>query len=118
MGLDTNHNCFHGAYSAFGRWRDRLAALAGLDEKQLNARVTEDTIRGEWKPEEPADVLDVLLLHSDCDGKISHRFCLPLADRLAQLEKIDGDEWSRDRTLQFIAGLRSAHVAGDDIYFQ
>lgn len=30
MGLDTSHDCWHGAYSAFGRWREKLAEVAGL----------------------------------------------------------------------------------------
>lgn len=30
MGLDTTHGCWHGAYSAFGRWRDELARVAGI----------------------------------------------------------------------------------------
>jgi hypothetical protein len=30
MGLDVSHNCWHGAYSAFSRWRQHLAKLAGV----------------------------------------------------------------------------------------
>jgi hypothetical protein len=30
MGLDTTHGCWHGAYSAFNRWRKTLAKLAGI----------------------------------------------------------------------------------------
>lgn len=30
MGLDTTHDCWHGAYSSFHRWRCKLAELAGL----------------------------------------------------------------------------------------
>jgi len=29
MGLDTTHDCWHGAYSAFMHWRTKLAELAG-----------------------------------------------------------------------------------------
>jgi hypothetical protein len=29
MGLDTTHDAWHGAYSAFSRWRDKLAEVAG-----------------------------------------------------------------------------------------
>lgn len=37
MGLDVTHDCWHGAYSAFGRWRAKLAELGGyeLDAWQL-----------------------------------------------------------------------------------
>jgi hypothetical protein len=30
MGLDTSHGCWHGAYSAFSRWRTKLAEVAGV----------------------------------------------------------------------------------------
>lgn len=30
MGLDTTHDCWHGAYSSFMRWRRMLAKAAGL----------------------------------------------------------------------------------------
>lgn len=30
MGLDTTHGCWHGAYSAFMRWREKLAEVAGI----------------------------------------------------------------------------------------
>src|SRR5262245_45834798 len=32
---------------------------------------------GHWD-KDPEDVLDVLFIHSDCEGKIPHRFCYPL----------------------------------------
>jgi len=30
MGLDTSHGCWHGAYSAFMRWRTEIAKAAGI----------------------------------------------------------------------------------------
>jgi hypothetical protein len=35
MGLDTSHGCWHGAYSAFHRWRCKLAEVAGFPPLQL-----------------------------------------------------------------------------------
>jgi hypothetical protein len=35
MGLDTSHNCWHGAYSAFMRWREKLAEVAELPPLRL-----------------------------------------------------------------------------------
>lgn len=35
MGLDTSHNCWHGAYSAFHRWRCKLAEVACLPPLEL-----------------------------------------------------------------------------------
>jgi len=30
MGLDISHGCWHGAYSAFMRWREKISQVAGL----------------------------------------------------------------------------------------
>lgn len=30
MGLDTTHDCWHGAYSAFMRWRMKLGEISGI----------------------------------------------------------------------------------------
>ncbi len=35
MGLDTSHDAWHGAYSAFMRWREKLAEVAGLPPLEL-----------------------------------------------------------------------------------
>lgn len=35
MGLDCSHNAWHGAYSAFMRWRTKLAEVAGLPPLEL-----------------------------------------------------------------------------------
>ena len=35
MGLDCSHNAWHGAYSAFMRWRKELAKVAGLPPLEL-----------------------------------------------------------------------------------
>lgn len=140
MGLDTSHDCWHGAYSAFNRWRDKLAEVAGFeigrsanDERPLVlidwGRITMDNIAGEWaempcRPDGAPDPLILLIAHSDCDGRLPSRFCTPLADRLAEilplLPKESGGghigEWSA-KTQQFIDGLRRAATAGEDVDF-
>jgi len=35
MGLDTSHNAWSGAYSAFHRWRQKIAEVAGLPPLEL-----------------------------------------------------------------------------------
>jgi hypothetical protein len=35
MGLDTSHSCWHGAYSAFMTWREKLAEVAELPPLEL-----------------------------------------------------------------------------------
>ncbi len=120
MGLDTTHGCWHGAYSAFGRWRTKVAEVAGfppLDSMEGFGGVTA------WEPFQ-ADPLTTLLSHSDCDGTIPSADCGPLADRLAEvLPKMpEGDggghirDW-RAKTQSFIDGLRRAAAAGEDVEF-
>lgn len=45
MGLDTSHGCWHGAYSAFMRWRQKIAEVAGLPPL--------DMMEGFWDPNLP-----------------------------------------------------------------
>jgi len=76
-----------------------------------------------WESLRP-DPLNVLLMHSDCDGSISSTDCGPIADRLAEiLPQLPAGEagghignW-RDKTKAFIDGLRRAAAAGEDVEF-
>lgn len=46
MGLDTTHECWHGSCSAFNRWRDKLAAVAGYTfHVQVEGRDWNDPVR-------------------------------------------------------------------------
>jgi hypothetical protein len=150
MGLDTSHNCWHGAYSSFAHWRNDIGRVIGWAKRTeagqttdyvipedrvpkqaapADETVTEDgetyTIKwsegydnsvwlGHWD-KDPEDVIDVLMLHSDCEGIIPHRFCGPLAARLNDLLP-DMDEWT-ERTNQFINGLLLADDLGEDVDF-
>jgi hypothetical protein len=144
MGLDTSHGCWHGAYGAFSRWREKVAEVAGYavwkviyDDRMLSngtgfgtdtvmidwGHVTDANLQGEWD-ETPADPLIVLIAHSDCDGVIKPEQAGPLADRLAELLPLLPDEvgaghighW-RTTTQQFIDGLRAAAAAGEEVDF-
>ena len=129
MGLDTTHDCWHGAYSSFTRWRNELASVAGYqlatieyDDGWRSETVlidwghlaTEETLAGKWS-ETPGDPLLVLIVHSDCDGGIYPEQAQVLADRLEELlpllpSKNDAGHignW-RNKTQQFIDGLREA----------
>lgn len=115
MGLDTTHNCWHGAYSAFMRWREEIAHAAGLPPLRL--------MEGFYKPDDPINdplwlsqhemargrrdenpvffgikdklpinweclkpsPLHTLLHHSDCDGEIEWQDCGKIADALEHL---------------------------------
>ena len=47
MGLDTSHGCWHGAYSAFTRWRHELARVAGYQVVRLEGQF-HDTTMIDW----------------------------------------------------------------------
>jgi hypothetical protein len=143
MGLDTTHGCRHGAYSAFTRWRNTIAELAGYqlmpptpDEIAAGAipsmrypmiewsGIAQENFAGEWT-HTPPDPLIVLIAHSDCDGVIHPDQAGPLADRLEQLMpklREMGDatghirNWA-DKTQAFIDGLRLAVELGEDVEF-
>ena len=136
MGLDTSHDCWHGAYSAFSRWRNTIAKLGGYLEVAKSEwggeyaailddeRWEEKNFFGEWDAP-PADPLLVLLVHSDCDGSISPEHAGPLADRLEGLlpslvNLPDGGGHLGDyveTTQRFIDGLRKAVAAGERVEF-
>lgn len=119
MGLDTSHDCWHGAYSAFSRFRRKIAEVAGYGPM--------DDYRGfggdkEWPDNDP---LVGLLDHSDCDGSIPAKDCSAIADRLESLlpalERA-GDGGGHvglysDAAKQFIKGLRKAAKANEDVEF-
>lgn len=140
MGLDTTYEAWHGAYSAFFRWRRKLAFVAGysyfhpvhsgLDGECRNGRFVDWDLlntpliaQGNWltKPDDP---LLILLAHSDCDGHIRYEDCIPLADRLEELMPYlhgSGGEHIgnyRAKTQQFIDGLRAAADDGQGVLFR
>lgn len=121
MGLDTSHDCWHGAYSAFTRWRQKLAEAAGytlhhdvmagygtdapvaisrmspdMDWGNIQETIGDDLF-GKWpaipvRPDGTPDPLIILLAHSDCEGELQTEFVGALADRLEELlPLLDGD---------------------------
>lgn len=151
MGLDTSHDCWHGAYSAFMRWRETLARVAGLpplrlmegfyeplpprkllgglptlyhgfDERNYLSDI-DSQLPIRWSCLRPSPLF-VLLYHSDCEGEIAWQDCGPLAEALeALLPKLpNGDDlghignW-RDKTSQFVKGLRAAFAARENVNF-
>lgn len=140
MGLDTSHDAWHGAYSAFTRWRNKLAEVAGYGlqeptpEERAQSfvgkypaidwdRIVPKNFEGEWD-ETPTDALIVLIAHSDCDGVLHPAQAGPLADRLAELLPLlpEGEggghigDW-HTKTQKFIDGLRAAVASGEDVDF-
>lgn len=133
MGLDTTHDCWHGPYSAFMRWRQWLNYYIALDRAEASADwkeisfmgATREAINSAWNRQLYADQsvpLNVLMAHSDCDGEIAAEVCAPLADALQSLvdrrmpPRALYDE-QRPATERFIAGLRAAAAANESVGF-
>lgn len=120
MGLDTSHECWHGAYSAFMRWRRMIAKVAGLPpldlmqgfyteegglhnpfykqheyDKEHNFLHSESIWKSfpiSWDCLRPSP-LHKLLHHSDCEGHINWSDTKPIADALKKiLPKIPADD--------------------------
>jgi hypothetical protein len=138
MGLDTSHDCWHGAYSAFRRWRNYVAQVGGFTmvdgergpDYELpwdEIPITNDNLMGHWSKPLPdgADPLIYLLAHSDCDGVIHPTQGREIAKRLREVLPNMKDEGHsgghipsmRDVTERFITGLEEAADAGEDVDF-
>lgn len=119
MGLDTSHDCWHGAYSGFNRWRKKLAEVSGYGD------LGDYEGFGGGKKWPADDALAELLSHSDCDGILPAGRCAAMADRLESLLpalRVAGDGGGHVgsyeyTTVQFITGLRKAAMAGEDVDF-
>lgn len=119
MGLDTTHDCWHGPYSAFMRWRCQLNHQIrgnGTGREDLEQAWKEGFYADQSKP------LNVLMNHSDCDGSIPTVICGPLANALEALvnqhpPRADYDSWV-PAAGRFITGLRRAAAAGEDVDFR
>lgn len=132
MGLDTSHDCWHGPYSAFFRWRTAVANAGGYPTTnggRTYANIDFDkfepkNLYGEWDSL-PDDPLLILLVHSDCDGEIPSEYCAHIATRLEQIlpalpeegsgALAHGYQWATQR---FINGLRDAAEAGEAVEFR
>lgn len=125
MGLDTSHDAFHGAYSAFNRFRQIVCQAAGgsfpshykrnddgsyvRDEAGLfvidNSLDGENWYIGDEYSEESHPGLWAFLCHSDCDGEIPPETCVKVAaDLEALLPEIE--------RLETIHGLGGGHIEG------
>lgn len=102
MGLDTSHDCWHGPYSSFMRWREKVCECAGLGN--IRDRIGFNGI----VPWPSNDIIVTLLDHSDCEGEIEWQKCSELADRLDQLLPSLRNAGFEQETKNFIDGLRLA----------
>lgn len=130
MGLDTSHDCWHGAYGAFHRLRNAIAEAAdwpmnedGSDYLLPFDELQDKNYSGDWDRVPGDDPLIVLLAHSDCDGVIHPEHGRHIAKRLRELAPLLPVEGGghiksmRGDTLQFAEGLERAAAAGEDVVF-
>lgn len=132
MGLDTTHDCWHGPYSQFMRWRQWLNHFIMTERGETDkvARkisymgATIEALEKAWADghyQDQSIPINVLMNHSDCDGDIPAEICGPLADALERLlvqmpERGIYDE-QRPATERFIRGLRQAAAANEAVEF-
>lgn len=129
MGLDTTHDCYSGGYGGFNLLRAAIARAAGEQiEDSFSVLYNYDDFRpinfhGEWD-KTPEDILTVLIVHSDCEGKIMSEHCGPLADRIEKLlpdipevDHAHGGRRFRKMAQRFVDGLREAAEANEDVEF-
>jgi len=112
MGLDISHNAWHGAYSAFMRWRMKIAEVSGLPDLNKMEGFTDDKNAIKFDTKHP---LTPLLYHSDCDGYINRSKLPGIIDALTKilpfLEKEDGGGHIgnyAEKTQTFIDGCKLA----------
>jgi len=146
MGLDISHGCWHGAYSAFMRWRTKIASLIGIPLYLMEGFYREGSLRTfhssgvdvpvpfiveetekvlplRWEDFRPSP-LHILIDHSDCDGEIEWKDCAPIAFELEKLLPLLPNEdagghiglW-KETTQKFIDGLRLAHNRKENVEF-
>jgi hypothetical protein len=141
MGLDMSHDAWHGAYSAFDRFRTTLTEVAGLplvadpvstSRKVVDVNwdaVSDANIQGEWGEKLPTlrdgtfDPLLLLLVHSDCDGVLHPYHAKLVADRVEELIPLLPAEGGGhiglygDKAQALVDGFRRAHAADEEIVF-
>lgn len=131
MGLDTSHDAFHGAYSAFNRLRTfALRSIGGSwpphpQEWDLPGSEAQMwLIPRDFSPEAHPGIWE-FFNHSDCDGEIDPEMCAKVADDLEtyvlpRMLDINGHGHLggyRDAMERFIAGCRLAHERGEPLIF-
>jgi len=120
MGLDTTHNCFHGSYSSFNRFRYSLAEQIGINLDDYHGYGGKNPTK---QPNEIEHDLMPLFNHSDCDGRLtvkeSRRIISGLNDVLENFNPIfDMDFNFKDQIVQFRDGCIDAVNKKQMIHFR
>lgn len=121
MGLDISHDAWHGAYSAFHRYRKEIANQIGLDLEKMEGFCSEGGIK--WHLLKYRPIHD-FLNHSDCEGYINWSKLSKIADDfekiLPNLVDLDGGGHIgnyHDKTKKLIEGMRLAYSNKEKLIF-
>lgn len=117
MGLDTTHNCWHGAYSSFHRFRKSLAEQIGINLEEFEG------YEGDKRFEDVKHDIVPLLDHSDCDGELSVEESKQIVKGLNDIlenfkEDIPHDSYFKDKIIQFRDGCIEAIEKDERVKFQ
>lgn len=100
----------------FMEWRRQLHRYTAPEKTR--------TLEKAWDAgdyDDQSQPINILMLHSDCEGEIAAKDCAPIADALqAILDKMPARgtyDQARPATERFIAGLRAASAAGEPVDF-
>lgn len=131
MGLDTTHDAFHGAYSAFNRFRQSVAKAMGGSFPPHQEKGLDDSkwYWGDGYGEQTHPGLYLFLKHSDCDGELSPEECeLVATDLEAILPVLEKEGEGSGHILnqggyakvcqKFIKGCRLAAQQNETLYFE
>jgi len=118
MGLDTSHNCWHGPYSSFNRFRYSLGHQIGIDLDDY-AGYGKTGVKDLTKIEHE---LMPLFNHSDCDGILtveeSKQIVIGLNKVLENFnDKIEADYNFKENIIQFRDGCLDAIERNEEIDF-
>jgi len=135
MGLDTTPEAWSGPYSAFNRWRNQVAEVAGYKLVEMDIgwtkamipfisdedfdRYVGDVVNGDWDGVIPSDPLHYLILHSDCEGILTQGACAALGDRLLEILPNFPEEngWGIAKTQKFADGCYECVKQNVDMQF-
>lgn len=118
MGLDTSHNCWHGPYSSFNRFRYSLGHQIGIDLDDY-AGYGKTGVKDLTKIEHE---LMPLFNHSDCDGILtveeSKQIVIGLNKVLENFnDKIEADYNFKENIIEFRDGCLDAIERNEEIDF-
>ena len=118
MGLDTTHNCWHGGYSGFNRFRYSLGYQIGID--------LDDYLGYEGKKGKKLEDIDHDLMplfnHSDCDGILTVEESKKIVNGLNSVlenfnEELECDYNFKEKIIQFRDGCLDAISQNEIVEF-